>query len=155
MTLDEYENNTDQEAAVIAPPPPQQPAYQVPTYQEIQAYAQLEAEKAVAASEFKKAHPELLGQERYIQQDAEAYAIEEMHKGNYVSPAEALRHGVERFKATLPKAATEKAPEEYSPLYQMLETGNESTAMSGTQRATKIETMSASDFRKLSDSLTV
>jgi hypothetical protein len=157
MTLDDYENNADQAEATaqVAEAPQAQQYPPAPTYQEIQAYAQLEAEKAVAINNFKQNHPELTVHERYIQMESESYAIEEMQKGNYVTPAQALAKGVERFTATLPKSATEKAPEDSNPVYQMLETGNEGAPMSGTQRASKLETMSAADFRKLSDSVSV
>lgn len=159
MTLDDYENNADQEQSMQAEPnqtpaPAQAPAQAVPTYQEIQAYAQLEAEKQIAISEFRRNHPELSAHERYIQQDAEAYAMEELQKGNYVTPAQALLKGAERFTATLPKPAKQKEPEDDSPIYQMLETGNEGNRMSSDQRATKIATMSAADFRKLSEAMT-
>jgi len=161
MNLDDYENNADQaegntqvsETPQVQPEP--QAQVQSPTYQEIQAYAQLEAEKAIAVNNFKQNHPDLTVHERYIQMESEAYAIEEMQKGNYVTPAQALEKGIERFTATLPKPAKQESPEDNSPVYQMLETGNEGAPMSGTQRASKLETMSAADFRKLSDSVSV
>lgn len=116
-------------------------------YQQMQATAQLEAEKQLAVDRFRRERPELQNHESYIQFEAQNYAMEQMRQNKYVSPSQALQEGIKRFESNMPQLK-QKEPKK-NQFYEMLDAGDGKAPSTPQDAVKKISSMPSGDFRKL------